>query len=110
MELNHKPYLGAEGEDETEYIHILEENGLYPEWTYDKDMMEKNLLKAVIAVLEIVSNDIDKYMRIETEFISQNAALDNLHKRIEHLHNRIGYIESSENASEQNDISFFFIG
>ena len=100
MELGHKPYCSDE-----EYQIFLDENKLVCSWEYDKDVMQIQLLNAVIAVLEMLANNLDLFMKIESNFITQTSALDALHRRIEHLENRI------ENLTEhevESDFTFMF--
>ena len=90
MELGHKPYA-----DHDEMRIFLDENKLVYDWEYDKDTMEIQLIYSVIAILEMLCNNLDNYMRIETNFLTQNSALENLHKRIAHLRNRIKNLEEA---------------
>jgi hypothetical protein len=106
MELGHKPYCGENPED-NEYKIYLDENGLSYNWKYNKDTMEKQLCQTVISIMEMLANNLDNYMKIETNFVTQSAALDSIHKRIAHLQLRIDKIASAEQESD-SDFSFIF--
>ena len=101
MELGHKPYC-----EDDELQIFLDENGLTYLWEYDKDTMQKQLLETVISILEMLSNNLDNFMKVETNFHTTSAALENLHRRIDHLNNRIDNITESESAD--SDFSFMF--
>ncbi|MDR1688814.1 MAG: hypothetical protein LBS21_09435 [Clostridiales bacterium] len=105
MELGHKPYCG-EDRNNRQYKIFLEENGLYADWKYNRDSMEKQLLKTVISIMEMLANNLDNYMKIETNFLTQSAALDSIHKRIAHLESRIDKIKREEESN--SDFTYMF--
>ena len=102
MELGHKPYC-----EDDELCIFLEENGLTYSWNYDKDAMERQLLYTVISILEMLSNNVDFYMKIELNFQTQSQALDNIIKRIAHLHRRIDLITQAE-SEKGSDFTFMY--
>lgn len=82
--LNNKPYL-----TDQEYHTLLQENSLSSDQTYNKDEHEISLLSTILDVLYILSNDINLYMKIETEFMDRSEAFSNLERQIERLETRI---------------------
>ncbi|MCL2018894.1 MAG: hypothetical protein FWG70_03960 [Oscillospiraceae bacterium] len=100
MELGHKPYC-----EDDEYKVFLAENGLLADENYNNDKARSNLIETVICVLEMLSNNIDNYMKVETNFHTTSAALDNLHSRINHLHNRI---KNPKEHAPEGDFSFMY--
>jgi hypothetical protein len=96
LELNNKDYF-----TDTEYIVYLNENGLDETNTYDKLNMEKKLLQTVLAILEAVSNDIDKMRKVQTEFSTTDGAYNYLSKRINDLKDKIGSLPDA--GSSAND-------
>jgi len=63
LELSNKSYFS-----DSEYSVFLEENGLVATVTYNKQTDELNLLQTVIAILQALTNNIDLFRSIETEF------------------------------------------
>lgn len=102
LELNNKDYF-----EDNEYIIYLNENNLNENDSYNKETMQKNLLLTVVAVLEAVSNDIDKMRKIQTEFETTDGAYTYLSKRIQDLKEKINIIpDTSDN--ETNNVSKLF--
>ena len=89
LELSHKNYFIEE-----EYNTFLEENGLSPTEIYNKKEDELFLLQAVIAIFQALTNNIDLYRSIETEFTNTTSAYKNLKGRIDDLYKRISLIPS----------------
>lgn len=83
-----------------EYILFLSENGLVATDTYDKQKDELYLLQTLVAIFETLSNNIDLYMRITTEFTSQSSAFSNIRTRIDDLNKRIALIPSYESTAK----------
>ena len=102
MELGHSDYC-----EEDEFEGYLNENGLYSDLIYNKDSMQIRLLETVISVLEMLGNNLDNYMRVETNFLTQTSALDNIHKRIAHIQGRIDNIRKKDEEPNGN-FSFMF--
>lgn len=94
IELNNKEYLS-----DPEYITLLKENDLTETVAYVKSTMQKSLLYTVIDVLEIISNDIDKLRKVETDFATTESAFKHLEKRIEKIKQRIYEISDEETDS-----------
>lgn len=87
LELSHKNYFTDE-----EYNTFIEENSLNPTDIYNKKEDELYLLQTVIAILQALTNNIDLYRTIETEFTNTTSAYKNLKDRIDDLYKRISLI------------------
>ena len=83
LELNDKDYFGNAQQDLFE--NILTDNNLDPLDEYVKDNDRVNMLESVYDVLNMLSNDIDKFRRVETEFVTTSAAYQYLQKRLRDL-------------------------
>lgn len=91
LELANKKYFTDE-----EYTVLLDEQGLNPASEYNKKQDELYLLETVICVLQMLSNNIDLYRSIETEFTTNTQAYTNLKDRIDELYKRIAMIPTYE--------------
>lgn len=80
LELSNQPYFSDE-----EYRQFISENYLDPEEEYRKDVMQRDLLQAVIDTLEAVSNDINIMRSISTSFGTIGQAYDFIEARIAQL-------------------------
>jgi len=80
LELSNQPYFSDEA-----YIQFLQENYLDPEEEYRKDVMQRDLLQAVIDTLEAVCNDIDIMRSISTSFGTIGQAYDYIEARLAQL-------------------------
>ena len=87
LELAHKSYFSDE-----EYTVFMEEQGLLANEEYKKETNQSALLHTVIAVLETLSNNIDHYRTVETEFITNTQAYTHLKNRIDELYKKIALI------------------
>ena len=96
LELEHREYFTKE-----EYSICLEENGLEPAGVYSKATNELGLLQTVIAVLQALNNNIDLFMKIQSEFTTTTSAYRNLKDRIDELNKRIALIPSYEPTVSQ---------
>ena len=95
MELSNQQYLTEE-----QYNQYLAENDLVPTDEYNKAEMQKQLLFAVIDILEAVTNDIDLMTGISTEFSNIGQAYEFLEMRIINIKDKIAAIpEPEENYS-----------
>ena len=83
LELSNQPYFSDEA-----YIQFLAENYLEPDEEYRKDVMQRDLLQAVIDTLEAVSNDIDIMRSISTSFGTIGQAYDYIEQRIYQLNDK----------------------
>ncbi len=84
LELSHKSYFTDE-----EYKIFLDENGLVDIDTYNKSENELYLLQTVIAILQALTNNIDLFRSIETEFTTMSSAYKNLKDRIDELYKQL---------------------
>ncbi len=103
LELNNKPYL-----TDDEYTELLSEQNL----TYDEEYFiafRPELLKTVLSVFEILSNDVDYFRKIETEFSTTSAAAEALTARIQKVKSQITALEAAENHTD-NTFSFMYHG
>lgn len=87
LELAHKSYFLDE-----EYTVFMEEQGLLANEEYKKETNQSALLHTVIAVLETLSNDINYYRTVETEFVTNTQAYTHLKNRIDELYKKIALI------------------
>ncbi len=83
LELSNQKYFSDEA-----YIQFLAENYLDPEEEYRKDVMQRDLLQAVIDTLEAVANDIDTMRSISTSFGTIGQAYDFIEQRIYQLNDK----------------------
>ena len=102
IELNNRPYYSDDI-----YNMYLSENNLDPEDTYNKKTMQKRLLYTVLDVLESLSNDINIFRSVETEFTTVSDAYSELHKRLYALQRRIDSVPD-DGEKKQSDVSFLF--
>lgn len=87
LELAHKSYFSDE-----EYTVLLDEQGLSAEEKYNKAINQSALIRTVIAVLEALSNNIDYFRTIETEFVTNTQAYTHLKNRIDELYKKVSLI------------------
>lgn len=104
IELSEKEYFKNTQEI---YCSILEENGLDPFDTYAKANDEISMLESVYSVLRMLSNNIDVFRKVETEFVTTSAAYQYLQKRLKDLREEIDclkkdlhYEDASGNVSQ----------
>ncbi len=91
LELSNKMYY-----TESEYTVFLEEQGLTPTETYDKTANNLALLNTVADIFQTLSNNIEYFRSIETEFATTTEAYNNLKSRLDELYKRIELIPSYE--------------
>lgn len=96
LELAKKDYYSDD-----EYTVFLEEQELNANEEYNKSICQMALLYTVIAVLETLSNNIDHYRTVETEFITNTQAYEHLKNRIDELYKKIARIPSYEPTISQ---------
>lgn len=107
LELNNKSYYTNE-----EFEVYLNENKLDPWDTYSKDVDQRKLLSTVRDILESLSNNIDTFRSIETEFSTVSEAYQYLERRLQKLQNRIDALPNDDESSNGvgSDFSFIFRG
>lgn len=95
IELNNKEYYT----DDILSIY-LEENNLSPQNPYNKSTMQKQLLLTVYDILQSLSNDIDLFRSVVTEFTTTGQAYTYLQKRLGDIERKILSIPDSAGATE----------
>lgn len=96
LELNGKFYYPKES-----YIYdrMLNECGLDPEATYNKNTDHVKILEATYGILHTLLGNLDMYRKIETEFVTQGEAFTNLQNRLKFLRAEIDRAKSEMNYS-----------
>lgn len=102
VELNNREYY-----DKYTYERFLNENGLDPEETFDKNTDHAQLLETVYAILQTLLSNIDMYRKIETEFVTQGEASNALQNRLKYLRAEINRIKAEMNYND-SDFSFMY--
>lgn len=104
IELNNKPYY-----TDAVLAMYLSENGLDTTSIYNKDTMQKKLLQTVYEILQSLSNNLDLFRSIETEFATTSQAYTHLDKRMLNLQKRIMAIPDAPNSDNSKGcISFMY--
>lgn len=111
IELSEKEYF--KDSDEI-YSEILEENGLDSFDAYSKENDQVNMMEAVYSILKMLSNNIDVFRKVETEFVTTSAAYQYLQKRLKDLRDEIDrvklethYTDESGNVSRLTSYMWF---
>ena len=104
MQLSNRQYL-----DDSQYSVLLLENGLNSDEQYFTSD-QRALLCTVLDVLEILSNDIDNFRRIETEFATTTAAFEALSTRILEIKNKIAAIDADTGRENDSPFTFMYTG
>lgn len=104
LELNGKEYYPRET---MTYERILNECGLNPEDTYDKNTDHVKLLEATYTVLHTLLGNLDMYRKIETEFVTQSEAYTALQNRLKDLRAEIDKAKV-EMHYEDSNFSFMY--
>ncbi|MCI6824687.1 MAG: hypothetical protein MR885_04890 [Ruminococcus bromii] len=108
LELNDKDYFGNAQQDLFE--NILTDNNLDPLDEYVKDNDRVNMLESVYDVLNMLSNDIDKFRRVETEFVTTSAAYQYLQKRLRDLRAEIDRVKLETAYTDEQGNTSSIIG
>lgn len=108
LELNDKDYFGNAQQDLFE--NILTDNNLDPLDEYVKDNDRVNMLESVYDVLNMLSNDIDKFRRVETEFVTTSAAYQYLQKRLKDLRAEIDRVKLETAYTDEQGNTSTIIG
>ena len=95
LEMGNRLYFSQE-----QYAELLLENGLVSTETFEKTYSMKPLLLTAKQILESLSNNIDYFMTVQTEYTTQSSAYNSLQDRIHRLDNRIN--ELSANGVDDN--------
>lgn len=101
IELANKQYFTAEV-----LSTFLEENALVADEAYSKATNEKQLLQTIIDILEALSNDIDLFRTVETEFATTGEAYKFLRQRISDVTRRMNAI--TDEQSNFSNIGYLY--
>lgn len=113
FELSEKEYF-SEGRTLDVYNQVLEENNLDPFEEYTKANDQINMLESVYTILQMLANNLELYIKVETEFATTSAAYQYLQKRLADLRDEIDrvkldthYEDESGNVSSITSYMFF---
>ena len=101
LQLNNQEYF-----TDTELEVFLDESGLNPFDVYTQEM-KLPLLETVLAILEALSNNLDLFRTVETEFATSGEAFNALSKRIIQVKNQINGLESNTEKTSQFSCMYF---
>ena len=114
FELSEKEYFSTQEKTNEVYITVLEENGLDPYDEYTKANDRINMLESVYSILQMLSNNIELFVKVETEFATTSAAYQFLQKRLKDLRDEIDrvkidthYEDADGNKSSLTSYMFF---
>lgn len=99
LELREKDYFK---DSKRIYYAVLEENGLDPCDSYDKANDQVPMLESVYTILQMLSNDIDAFRKIETEFTTVSAAYQYLQKRLKDLRDEIDRVKLDTHYEDES--------
>ena len=114
IELSEKDYFSDRAKTLEVYEEILEENNLDPYEEYTKANDQINMLESVYTIIQMLANNIELYIKVETEFATTSAAYQYLQKRLKDLRDEIDrvkldthYEDESGNVSSVTSYMFF---
>lgn len=105
IELNGKDYFEKTDEvykSQEIYCTVLEENGLDPYDVYEKSNDRIKLLESVYTILQMLANNIEMYIKVETEFTTTSAAYQYLQKRLKDLRDEIDRVKLDTHYEDEN--------
>lgn len=108
FELNDKDYFGST--QQNLYENILQDNNLDPMDEYSKDNDRVNMLESIYDILNMLSNDVDKFRRVETEFVTTSAAYQYLQKRLKDLRTEIDRVKLETAYTDEQGNTSTIIG
>ena len=104
-----KMELGKDYYTDEQYRIYLYENDLLDDATYDKNTMKKQLFQTVYDVLSALSNDVDLFRSVDTEFGTYGQAYQYLQKRLNDIEKKIYSIPDATGELEsESQFSFLF--
>ena len=111
FELNDKDYFG--NSQQNLFENILNDNNLDPFDEYSKENDRVNMLESVYDILNMLANDIDKFRRVETEFVTTTAAYQYLQKRLNDLRAEIDRVKletayTDEDGNTSSVVGFMY--
>lgn len=114
IELSEKEYFSDAAKTLEVYTQVLEENNLDPFEEYTKANDQINMLESVYTILQMLANNLELYIKVETEFATTSAAYQYLQKRLADLRDEIDrvkldthYQDESGNVSSITSYMFF---
>ena len=108
FELNDKDYFGNSQQEL--YKEVLNDNNLDPLDEYSKENDRVNMLESVYDILNMLSNDVDKFRKVETEFVTTSAAYQYLQKRLKDLRAEIDRIKLETAYTDEHGNTSTIIG
>lgn len=111
IELSQKDYFNEKTIEV--YEQILEENNLDPFEQYSKENDQINMLASVYTILQMLANNIELYLKVETEFTTTSAAYQYLQKRLKDLRAEIDRVKlnthyEDESGNVSSVVSYMF--
>lgn len=107
IEMNNKQYF--ENTQEV-YETILDEHGLDPQDEYENANNRVALQESVYSILQMLSNNLDLFCKIETEFITKSAAYAYLQKRLADIRAEIDRVKDETGIADRITSYMFFNG
>lgn len=114
IELSEKDYFSDKLKTLDIYMQVLDENNLAPYEEYTKANDHIKMLESVYSILQMLANNIELYVKVETEFTTTSAAYQYLQKRLKDLRDEIDrvkldthYKDESGNVSSITSYMFF---
>lgn len=108
FEMNDKNYFGST--QQNLYENVLQDNNLAPMDEYSKENDRVNMLESVYDILNMLSNDIDKFRRVETEFVTTFSAYQHLQKRLKDLRAEIDRVKLETAYTDEQGNTSTIIG
>ena len=103
-----KVELGKAYFDDEVYTQYLLENNLNATNPYNHITMKRDLLLTVYDVLQALSNDLELFRRIDTEYATTGEAYNSLQQRLLDVERRINAIPDPDGGD--NYVSYLFFG
>lgn len=101
IELSEKDYFSSPEKTQEVYCAVLEENNLDPFETYEKANDQVNLLESVYSILQMLANNLEMYIKVETEFATTSAAYQYLQKRLNDLRAEINRVKMDSHYEDE---------
>ena len=111
IELNNNKYFG--NNTENVLVSILEDNNLDPYEEYTKANDRVNMLESVFDVLQTLSNDINSFRKVETEFTTTSAAYEYIQRRLKDIRAEIDRVKletryTDESGNESSILRYMY--
>ena len=102
IELSEKEYFSDSTTTREVYEQVLEENNLDPFEEYSKANDQINMLESVYTILQMLANNIELYIKVETEFTTTSAAYQYLQKRLKDLRDEIDRVKLDTHYEDES--------